>query len=93
MTELESDSVFYYVSPCYFCIHYNKDGLGGIFTRACKAFTTKIPDDIWKHVVNHQSNYPDDHGILFELDPDKKPEYIKEIKKLNQIALMMRDSQ
>lgn len=92
MTELSNESVFYYVSPCYFCIHYNKNGSEGIFTRACKAFTTKIPDDIWKHIVNHQSNYPGDHGIMFELDPDMKSEYIREIKKINSIALMMRES-
>ena len=51
------------IAKCHFCRHLNQGEFG------CSAFPDGIPDEILSGEVDHETPYPGDGGIQFELDP------------------------
>jgi len=55
--------------PCYFCKNFIGSGMD---FRKCHAFPDGIPYAIWVAEHMHQTPYPGDNGIQFEVRDDAK---------------------
>jgi len=65
---LDGDDHFHPYSPvCTHCIHKIS-----FWPRTCKAFSTRIPDEIWLGENDHTQPYEGDQGIQFERRVPKK---------------------
>lgn len=53
----------HYSEVCTFCSNYLPGSETGV---TCRAFSEKIPDEIWSGKNKHTEPYPGDHGIRFE---------------------------
>ena len=60
-------------SQCVYCRHLIRLPRKDISNQwCCKAFPDGIPQDIKHSHKIHNKPFPDDHGILFDQDPDIK---------------------
>jgi hypothetical protein len=51
---------------CFRCVNFD-----GVPEWSCRAFPTRIPDDIVENTVDHTKPHAGDHGIRFEQVPDQ----------------------
>ena len=58
------------LSPCLYCVHYNKD-------TTCKAFPSGVPDKYMECEDTHYRPLPDgsDNGICFDVIPALREQY------------------